>query len=169
MTDACCSSVFTLALAGSPRVMVGSVEGLWMVKLARVPSLSSSLCAWKCQTQLTINSAYIFKSVSNYSSKHYVIRDKRNPRKHLRAALDMHPIITTLCKVVWRLDTGEWLVGHQQQVWHEIKSTMHKRPTNSALPCWWQCFKHVITRHLGTAHVHETNSLFSNQSACIQV
>lgn len=40
----------TLALAGSPSVMVGSVEGLWMVKLARVPSLSSSFWAWKQQS-----------------------------------------------------------------------------------------------------------------------
>lgn len=41
--------MFTLALTGSPSVMVGSVEELWMVKLARVPSLSSSFCAWKQQ------------------------------------------------------------------------------------------------------------------------
>lgn len=40
------SSVFTLVLAGSPSVMVGRVEGLWIVKLARVPSLSSSFWAW---------------------------------------------------------------------------------------------------------------------------
>lgn len=39
--------VLTLVLAGSPSVMVGRVEGLWIVKLARVPSLSSSFWAWK--------------------------------------------------------------------------------------------------------------------------
>lgn len=42
-------SSFTLELAGSPSVMVGRVEWLWMVKLARVPSLSSSFWAWKYQ------------------------------------------------------------------------------------------------------------------------
>ena len=63
MIDFCCNSVFTLALAGSPSVIVGRVDGLWMVKLARVPSLSSSFWAWKYQTPLPYkNNALRFKA-----------------------------------------------------------------------------------------------------------
>lgn len=68
--DFCCISVFTLALAGNPSVIVGRVDGLWMVKFARVPSLSSSFWAWKYQTPYK-NNALRFKAESVCLTKHF--------------------------------------------------------------------------------------------------